>query len=64
MAKCESKCTLDRLLALLAEEPVHPREQRLNPLDILDLLEAGLVECNPDDGTVTVTAEGRRRIGL
>lgn len=64
MAKCEIRCSLDRLLTKLAEEPAHPKQHRPNPLDILDLLEAGLVECNPDDGSVTITAEGRRRIGL
>lgn len=54
--------SLDRLLEKLIHGPVYPREAHINPLDVLELIGAGLVKCNEDQGTISLTDEGRRRI--
>lgn len=55
--------SLEQILKKVAKEPVNLKEAQLNPLDVLDPIKAGLVECNPEEGTVRLAVEGRRRIG-
>jgi hypothetical protein len=60
----ERDCSIGRLLSYLDAEPIETRHLKINPLDVLDLLDAGLVLCQPGDGKIILTDEGRRRIGL
>lgn len=56
--------SLVRVLSKLATGCNDAAAMKANPLDVLELIAAGLARHTSDNGDVKLTDEGRRRLGL